>query len=47
MVSVVAIASPLRVHEELQSPGDITLTHLASPVKPVNGFYNTETGRLK
>jgi hypothetical protein len=27
----------------LASPGAVTLTHLASPVKPVNGFYATES----
>jgi hypothetical protein len=43
LVSVVAIASPLRVHEEPSSPGVVTLTHLASWVKPVNGFYTTES----
>jgi hypothetical protein len=27
------------VQEELSSPGVVTLTHLASRAKPVNGFY--------
>jgi hypothetical protein len=31
------------VHEEPSSPGIVTLTHLASQVKPVNGFYTTES----
>jgi hypothetical protein len=39
LVSVVAIASPLRVQEEPLVAGTITLSHLASPAKPVNGFY--------
>jgi hypothetical protein len=26
----------------LSSPGIVTLTHLASPAKPVNGFYTTQ-----
>jgi hypothetical protein len=35
------------VHEELQPPGIVSMTHLASLEKPVNGFYNPETGSVK
>jgi hypothetical protein len=42
LVSVVAIASPFRMHESFGSPGIVTLAHLASPAKPVNGFRTTQ-----